>query len=169
MNEDFSNMDFDPSALPLDMQQVEMGYYSDVAATADLGLMMAFMGMAWIFALVFYVYSAICFMAIAKRTNTPNGWFAFIPVLNIILMLQIAKRPLWWILLMFIPFVNIVISVIVFIDILKALNRPGWWVILNFVPIVNLVILGIMAWGGNSAKPAAPTPPAAPQAPTPTA
>jgi len=46
---------------------------------------------------VFYIYMAYTLMKIAQKTNTENAWFAWIPILNIILMLQIAKKPLWWI------------------------------------------------------------------------
>ncbi len=41
-----------------------------------------------------YVVMAISLMKIANRTNTENAWFAWIPILNLILMLQIAQRPL---------------------------------------------------------------------------
>ncbi len=118
-----------------------MGSYSSA------GPLMAIMGMMWIIVLVFYVYSALCWFYIAKRTNTPNGWFAFIPILNTLLMLNVAKRPWWWLFLFLIPLVNFVLAIITMIDVMKALSRPGWWVIMQFIPVVNLVFLGLMAWG----------------------
>jgi hypothetical protein len=142
----------------------QMAQYQDLASGAGLGGFMALFAAMWIFILAIYIYSAICYMAVAKRTNTPNGWFAFIPVLNMILMLQIAKRPLWWIILMILPIVNIVIAIIILVDILKVLRRPAWWVILMLIPIVNLVILGVMAWGKTDAPMVGTTPP--PVAPT---
>ena len=142
----------------------QMAQYQDFASGSGLGGFVAIFAAVWIFILAIYIYSAICYMAMAKRTNTPNGWFAFIPILNMILMLQIAKRPLWWIILMLIPIVNIVIAIIILLDILKVLKRPTWWVILMLIPIVNLVILGVMAWGKNDAPMVGATPP--PVAPT---
>ena len=130
-------------------------------SAADPAIIVAIMGVLWLLILVGYVYTAICWMMIAKRTNTENGWFAFIPILNMILMLQIAKRPLWWIILMLIPIVNLVATIIVYIDVLKVLKRPTWWVILQFIPIVNFVFLGIMAWGGKTKPVVGPTPPPA--------
>jgi len=117
-----------------------MGSYSST------GPLLAMLGFMWLFVLVFYVYSATCWLYIAKRTNTPNGWFAFIPILNTLLMLQIAKRPWWWLFLFLIPIVNFVLAIIVMLDVLKRLSRPAWWVIMQFIPIVNLVFLGLMAW-----------------------
>ncbi|KKQ80165.1 MAG: hypothetical protein UT02_C0014G0015 [Parcubacteria group bacterium GW2011_GWC2_38_7] len=154
---------FDPSAL--DLGSAVNVTYSGATTTGDVGGLIAFMGVMWLFILVLYVYQAICMMYIAKRTGTANGWFAFIPILSTILMLQIAKRPLWWIILMLIPFVNIVISILVLIDVMKVLKRPTWWVIMQFIPFVNLVFLGLMAWGknGTSTSPKATViPPTAP-------
>jgi hypothetical protein len=31
------------------------------------------------------------------------GWAAIVPIYNVIVMLKIAGRPMWWLLLMFIP------------------------------------------------------------------
>jgi hypothetical protein len=69
-----------------------------------------------VFFLIFgalYVYMALALSTIAKKTNTENAWLAWIPIVNIVLMLNIAKKPVWWIILCFIPLVNIVILVIV--------------------------------------------------------
>lgn len=151
---------FDPSALDLG-SAVDVTY-----GGAASGSIMAILGFMWLIVLVLYVYQALCWFYIAKRTNTPNGWFAFIPILNIILILQIAKRPLWWIILFFIPIVNIVIAIMLIVDVLKVLKRPTWWVIMQFIPIVNLVFMGLMAWGKNqsSAPGATVIPPATPAA-----
>jgi len=59
-----------------------------------------------LFFAVFYVYTALALMTIATKTNTKDGWLAWIPIANIILMLNIAKKPIWWIILFLIPPVN---------------------------------------------------------------
>ncbi|MBN1574764.1 MAG: hypothetical protein JW984_16330 [Deltaproteobacteria bacterium] len=94
-----------------------------------------------------YVFFALALMGIAKKTNTKNAWFAWIPILNIVLLLNIAKRPVWWLILLLIPLVNIIIGIIVGIDILKARGKPAWWIILLLIPIVNVIVLCILAWG----------------------
>lgn len=53
--------------------------------------------------LAFYAYFAICLMKIAEKTNTENAWWAWVPLLNIILLIKIAGKPLWWFLLLLIP------------------------------------------------------------------
>ena len=110
------------------------------------GIVGAFLGAYFLFVLVIYLFAGYCMMQIANKTNTENGWWGFVPILNIILMLQIAQKPIWWILLMFIPLVNIIIMVIVFMAIAERRNKPAWWGILMLVPIVNLIILGALAF-----------------------
>jgi hypothetical protein len=61
-------------------------------------------------------------------------------------MLNIARKPVWWILLLFIPFVNIVIAIIVWMAIAEARNKPSWWGILMIVPVANLIVPGYLAW-----------------------
>ncbi len=118
----------------------------DVGAGAAMGILAGLTLIPLIIGLVIYAYFAICLMTIAKKTNTPNGWFAWIPILNIILMLQISKRPMWWIILMLIPLVNIVISILVWMDIAAARNKPNWIGILMIVPIANVIVPGYLAF-----------------------
>jgi hypothetical protein len=99
-----------------------------------------------IFFLVMYVYHALALQTIATKTNTENPWFAWIPIANLILMLNIAKKPIWWILLFLIPLVNIAIIIIVWMGIAEARNKPNWWGILLIVPGVNLIVPGYLAW-----------------------
>jgi len=65
-----------------------------------------------LFFAVFYVYTALALMTIATKTNTKDGWLAWIPIANIILMLNIAKKPIWWIILFLVPLVNIVMIIL---------------------------------------------------------
>jgi len=97
-------------------------------------------------AAVAYVYVALAFQTIAQKTNTPNGWLAWIPIANIILMLNIAKKPVWWIILFLIPIVNIVIAVMAWMGVAEARNKPSWWGILAIVPVINLIVPGYLAW-----------------------
>lgn len=115
----------------------------DAVPMAALGGFMAFV---LLFALAMYIYVSLALMTIAQKTNTENGWFAWIPILNIILMLNIAKKPIWWIILFLIPLVNIVMAIIVWMGVAEARNKPNWWGILMIVPVANVVVPGYLAW-----------------------
>ena len=51
------------------------------------------------------------------------GWKALIPFYNFFILLKIVGRPGWWILLLFIPLVNIVINFIVSNDAAKSFGK----------------------------------------------
>jgi hypothetical protein len=106
----------------------------------------AFLLIFCIFMLVMYVYHALALQTIAAKTNTENAWFAWIPILNLILMLNIAKKPIWWILLFLIPIVNVVIYVLLWMGAAEARGKPNWWGILTIVPLVQLIVPGYLAW-----------------------
>ncbi len=93
-----------------------------------------------------YLYFALCFFMMAKKTNTPNGWLAFVPIANIFQVLQLANKPAWWFLLFFVPLVNIAISIVVFMEIAKRLNKPEWVGVLMIVPGVNFFVPAYLAF-----------------------
>ena len=71
------------------------------------------------------------------------GWASIVPIYNTIVMIDIAGKPLWWILLLFIPIVNIVVSVLIMIGMAKNFGRGAGTVIgLIFLPMIFMLILG---------------------------
>jgi len=71
------------------------------------------------------------------------GWASIIPIYNIIVMLRMVGRPLWWILLLFIPIVNFVIAIIVMIDLAKSFGKGvGFALGLAFLSPIFIPILG---------------------------
>ncbi len=115
-------------------------------AAAGVAALGAFLMVFLVIGLAAYVYMSLALQTIAKKTNTENAWLAWIPIVNIILMLNIAKKPLWWIILFLVPLVNIVIAILVWMGIAEARNKPNWWGILMIVPVVNLIVPGYLAW-----------------------
>ncbi len=53
------------------------------------------------------------------------GWAVLIPIYNAYILLKIAGRPAWWILLFLIPLVNIVIAALVSVDVAKAFGKSA--------------------------------------------
>jgi hypothetical protein len=108
------------------------------------------MGAAFLFMFVVgiaaYIYFALALQTIAQKTHTENAWWAWVPIIQILLTLNIAKKPMWWIVLCLIPLVNLVILIIVWMGIAEARNKPNWWGILLIVPIVQLIVPGYLAW-----------------------
>lgn len=93
-----------------------------------------------------YVYTALAVQTIAAKTNTENPWLAWIPIANIILLLNIAKKPIWWIVLFLIPLVNIIIIIMVWMSVAEARGKPSWVGVLLIVPFVGAIVPGYLAW-----------------------
>jgi hypothetical protein len=93
------------------------------------------------------IYLAIVVLMIASmwrvftKAGQP-GWGILIPIYNAYLMIKVAGRPGWWLILMFIPLVNIVISIIVTFDIAKNFGKGiGFALGLLFLGIIFYPIL----------------------------
>lgn len=99
-----------------------------------------------IFAILFYLV-LITFMIIAQwkmfeKAGEP-GWAALVPIYNALVLLKIAGKPGWWILLMFIPFANIVAIILMDVGLARNFGRSdGFAVGLIFFPYIFLLILG---------------------------
>lgn len=116
--------------------------HSGAAIAALSGFYLFFL----LFLVALYVYVALAMQTIAQKTNTQNPWLAWIPIVNIILLLNVAKKPLWWFIMFFIPIVGIVFAVLAWMSVAEARNKPSWWGILIIVPVVNLIVPGYLAW-----------------------
>jgi hypothetical protein len=114
-----------------------------VAGIAAMGAMFLFMA---VIGIGIYVYFALAIVTIAKKTNTPDAWWGWVPILQILLLLNVAKKPLWWIVLLIIPLVNIVVAIIVWMAVAEARGKPNWWGILLIVPVVGIIVPGYLAW-----------------------
>jgi hypothetical protein len=71
------------------------------------------------------------------------GWAAIVPIYNIIVMLKIAGKPVWWIVLFLIPVVSFVIAILVAISLAQRFGKStGFGVGLAFLPFVFYPMLG---------------------------
>lgn len=64
-----------------------------------------------IISLLFYLFPAAMIFLIARKTNTGLAWLAFIPIAQIILLLNIARKPIWWLILFFAPVLAIPLAI----------------------------------------------------------
>jgi hypothetical protein len=71
------------------------------------------------------------------------GWAAIVPIYNIVILLKIVGRPVWWLVLLLIPFVNFVILILVSIDMAKSFGKgPGFGIGLWLLSFIFYPILG---------------------------
>lgn len=99
-------------------------------------------GSGWVFYLAFWILWIAGMWKIYAKADQP-GWAAIIPIYNIYIWCKIVGRPGWWVILLFIPFVNIVIDIILSIDLAKSYGKgAGFGIGIFFLPFIFLLILG---------------------------
>lgn len=106
---------------------------SDAVNTAIGGGLLAFTGIMLMVFLAIAVIFIVGLWKVFEKAGQP-GWACLIPFYNGYIMLKIAGRPGWWLILFLIPLVNIVIALLVAIDIAKAFGQgAGFGVVLLFL------------------------------------
>lgn len=107
----------------------------------------------WGAVMIFYIASM---WKVFEKAGKP-GWAAIVPIYNAIVMLEIAGKPIWWIILYLIPFVNIIASIIVIHNISKNFGHDvGFTLGLIFL---SFIFWPILAWGDSQYQgPTAGTP-----------
>ncbi len=50
-------------------------------------------------------------------------WEALVPIYNAIVLMQIIKRPKWWVILLFIPVINLLMFFIIWVETLRSFGR----------------------------------------------
>jgi hypothetical protein len=131
---------------------------SELSAGAVIALVL----ISLLFALLFYILTAWLLYRIGKRLGYDRPWFAWIPIANMYMMVDLStKETVTWFLVilitMFIPCINIVglvMLIIVWMDVAERCGKERWWGILIIIPIVNFVIMYIL--GNGPAVPPGP-------------
>ena len=71
------------------------------------------------------------------------GWAILIPIYNCYVLLKVAGKPGWWVILMLIPLVNIIIFVVALVGLAQRFGKGGGFVVgLFFLPFIFYPILG---------------------------
>lgn len=91
------------------------------------------------------VFSIVCWWIVFRKAGKP-GWGSIVPVYNLILICDIAGLSPWWLLLLFVPFLNLVAApVLILVLCLGVAERfgrgKGFGVGLFFLQPIFLAIL----------------------------
>ncbi len=102
--------------------------------------------------LVLYIFFAVMLFLIARKTNTSMAWLAFIPIANLYLMVSIAGKPIWWLVLLLLPAISPAFGLLGSMDPTDGLIVTILSVLVYLVSLVaNLLIcLGIASARGKS-------------------
>ena len=102
------------------------------------------------------------------------GWAAIIPIYNIVIIMEIAGKPTWWVLLwMFVPVVGLVIAIIASIAVAENFGKSAafgiglvflWPIFYAILGFGDAKYIGGVATASSPLAPPAGGPPTAPEA-----
>ncbi|WP_242205878.1 signal peptidase I [Aestuariivivens insulae] len=55
-----------------------------------------------------------------------KAWEAFVPVYNGIVLMKIINRPWWWVILMFLPIVNLIMLIVVWVETARSFGKNSY-------------------------------------------
>ena len=99
--------------------------------------------------LFFFLLQIVHFFGTWKLYKTAgfHSWQALIPIYNAYILMKIIHRPTWWVLLLFIPTINLIMFIVIWVEILRSF---GWSSLKNNVLVI--ITLGFYIYALNYSK-----------------
>lgn len=122
------------------VQTVDSGAYAAYGASTALSQSNNVAAMIAVFAVMGVFYAALIAVMVVSlwkifvKAGKP-GWAAIVPLYNVIVLLEIVKRPSWWLILLFIPFVNLIPGIFLSLDLARKFGK-------DTVFAVGMILLG---------------------------
>ena len=84
-------------------------------------------GVLLIIAMAIAIFMIAAVWKVFTKAGQP-GWAVLIPIYNVYILLKIAGKPGWWLLLMFIPLVNLVVGILAVVGLSANFGKGGGFV-----------------------------------------
>jgi len=108
---------------------------------SSASLLLAILGIIMIPFLIIGLIVIISHWKIYSKAGKP-GWAAIIPIYNVIVMLEIVGKPVWWIILLLIPGPNVIFMIWTINLLSKSFGRgEGFTIGLLFLPFIFYPVL----------------------------
>jgi|SRR5690554_3789407 len=81
---------------------------------------------AIIFIILYFLLSHIGLYKIFEKAGTA-GWKALVPFYSIYLAIKMINKPIWWMIIYYIPFLGFIVWVGIVVELLKNLGKLNYW------------------------------------------
>lgn len=116
-------------------------------SSADSGAVLAVLGVTFVFFVVFWLFYGWCLSKIFKKAGiTP--WWGFVPFAQQYGMWKMTGRDTLWLILLFVPYANIVAVIAIWMDIAKSFGKSSGYA-LGMV-FLTPIFLPMLAFGKSS-------------------
>lgn len=145
--------DYDWGALSEDYNTTNI---AEAGAAGVLGALFAgsMLVVSIAFSLGMYIYMALTLMKTAQKLGAENAWYAWIPILNGVLLFKLGEQNPWLLLLLLIPGLGaLIVGILAILATMKICEKRGYDKLLGLlmlVPIASLILWGMLAWGKKS-------------------
>lgn len=111
------------------------GYYNASAESASVS------PVVWVVYAIIMIVELAALWKLFVKAGKP-GWAVLIPIYNVLVMIEIAKKEWWYILLLLIPFVNFVVNIMITVAFVKAYGKDNAFAVLTifFAPIMYPIL-----------------------------
>lgn len=76
------------------------------------------------------------FWKVFTKAGKP-GWAALVPIYNLVVLLEVAQKPIWYIVLFFVPVANMVAPILIGLGVAERFGKgAGFGVGLGLVPFI---------------------------------
>jgi hypothetical protein len=144
----------------MDMMLLLAAFFQEAEEPSRAGGILGaiFGGGVFIVVLAITVLVFVSLWKIFEKAGKP-GWAGIVPIYNFFVLLEIVGRPLWWIVLIFVPCVGFVVQIILCIDLAKAFGKDNAYGI--GLALLPFIFFPILAFGdARYVGPVAGSPPA---------
>ena len=126
--------------------------------SVDNSGLMAMLGTIMMIYGVILILMIVSLWKIFTKAGKP-GWAAIVPIYNLIVWLEIVGKPVWWIILLLIPLVNIVIAIMLTHQLSLAFGQGiGMTLLMIFLPFIGYPMLAFGSATYQGARPLATQP-----------
>ncbi len=118
------------------------------ASGTAFGIFAGMSAVTWIISVVLAIFAVICLWKVFEKAGKP-GWASIIPIYNAVVLLQIVGMSPWLLLLMLIPFANIIIAfvltILVYVKLAGKFGKSGGFAV--GLIFLNIIFMAILAFG----------------------
>jgi len=93
-----------------------------------------------------YIFYCYCAKLICEKVGKEPGVLIWIPIVQILPLLEAAGMEKWMIILFFVPFVNILAALYMAYKLVLARGKPPVLVVMAVIPIVSLAFFPYLAF-----------------------
>ncbi|PKK88476.1 MAG: hypothetical protein CVV64_18680 [Candidatus Wallbacteria bacterium HGW-Wallbacteria-1] len=106
-----------------------------------------------IFGIVITLLNAYILFVIARKLDCEYPWFAFIPILNVLLLFEMTGKPYSWFFLLFVPLLGFAITAMLWMEVASDLGLSPYLGVLFLFPLLGMMSQTYIAWKGKPVNP----------------